>query len=727
MLPERCPDVAGFAVRISRNTQGVCLIGVLWSNTYYQINHDYDRTIAEASTETMNLAIAYEEHVRRVVADADKDLLSLKKAYEQGGVSSPIFVAFAQHAAQDNSRNQVAVYNEQGDVIESRIQNALGVNRSDREYFLVHRDANSQTLYIGRMIVSRVSAQNIIPLTRRINKPDGSFGGIVYLGLKTDFFLDFYKNMDLGKDQLITLAGLDGIIRARQSGDNFETGQDLTNSALWKNLQISPYGTYTANTNSDGIPRILSYRVMPDFPLVFTIGKTTKAALADYEQRKQGYIVRASLGSLVLAVICILLVDRVAKQRALHVELEKRVDERTQELMARDKALSEVNRQLIETSAAVQQERDWLSALINSMSDEVWFADTGKRLILVNPLTPQEFSNAVSDKINIEDLFACYGVLRPDGSLRPMEESPTLRALQGEVIKNQLEIARSFATGEKCYREVNANPVKDAKGKIIGAVAIARDITERKQMENDLIQHRDNLEKLVKERTEEVLRLDRLNLVGEMSAAIGHEVRNPLTTVRGYLQLFYKKEKYVEHREQFETMIEELDRANSIISEFLSLAKDKKIALKPTYLNATIRQVLPLLQAAAIREDKEIATVFTDVPKIIVDENEIRQIVLNLTRNALDAIQPGGVVTISTILDKRRKTVSLSVKDTGTGIPPSVLETLGKPFVTTKATGTGLGLPICYRIAERHNAKILVDTGLTGTTISIIFPLIDPV
>jgi len=169
-----------------------------------------------------------------------------------------------------------------------------------------------------------------------------------------------------------------------------------------------------------------------------------------------------------------------------------------------------------------------------------------------------------------------------------------------------------------------------------------------------------------------------------------------------------------------------LDRANSIISEFLSLAKDKKITLKPTYLNATLRQILPLLQATAIHEDKEITTEFTDVPKILVDENEIRQCVLNLIRNALDAVPPGGVVTLLTDWDGR-DTVSLSVKDTGTGIPPSVLKTLGKPFVTTKATGTGLGLPICYRIAERHNASIEVDTGSTGTTISINFPAIEPV
>jgi two-component system, sporulation sensor kinase E len=263
-------------------------------------------------------------------------------------------------------------------------------------------------------------------------------------------------------------------------------------------------------------------------------------------------------------------------------------------------------------------------------------------------------------------------------------------------------------SGETRYYIVRVVPETDEKGQVESLLAVSFDITERKSIDA------------------EMQRLDRLNTVGEMAAAIGHEVRNPLTTVRGYLQMFQGKEKMAEHHKQIGTMIEELDRANSIISEFLSLVKDKKLALKPTYLNATIRHLLPLLQAAAIREDKEIATEFTDVPKIVVDEDEIRQCVLNLTRNALDAVPPGGVVTLLTDWDGRN-TVSLAVKDTGPGIPPGVLETLGKPFVTTKATGTGLGLPICFRIAERHNASIKVDTGSMGTTISIEFPTTEPV
>lgn len=210
-----------------------------------------------------------------------------------------------------------------------------------------------------------------------------------------------------------------------------------------------------------------------------------------------------------------------------------------------------------------------------------------------------------------------------------------------------------------------------------------------------------------------------MHLVGEMAAAIGHEVRNPLTTVRGYLQMFQRKNEYAGHCEQFKTMIEELDRANSIISEFLSLAKDKIVELKPYNLNDIISALLPLFQAEAFRTGNEITVDMGTIPEISLDEKEIRQLLLNLVRNGFEAMGYSGRLIIRTYADNDN--VVLAVCDSGTGIPPEVLSKLGTPFVTTKEKGTGLGLPVCYRIAEQHGAQIDVETSPQGTTFSISF------
>ena len=234
------------------------------------------------------------------------------------------------------------------------------------------------------------------------------------------------------------------------------------------------------------------------------------------------------------------------------------------------------------------------------------------------------------------------------------------------------------------------------------------------------IRSRDYLLQIENQKTQlKMIRLDRLNLVGEMAASIGHEVRNPLTTVRGYLQMFQRNQKFAEHGAQFELMIDELDRANLIISEFLSLAKNKVIQLKPDNLNRIVQVISPLLNADSLRLGKQLAVELNDIPDLLLDENEIRQCIINFVRNGFEAIEGEGWVSLRTF--REGECVVLSVRDNGKGIPEEVYGKLGTPFITTKPDGTGLGIPICYKIAERHNAKIEVKTGSQGTTFLMKF------
>jgi len=133
----------------------------------------------------------------------------------------------------------------------------------------------------------------------------------------------------------------------------------------------------------------------------------------------------------------------------------------------------------------VQREKDRLSSLINSISDEVWFADTQKNFTLANPAALKEFA-LDNDSVDIEKFAASLEVYRPDGSPRPIEEAPPLRALKGEEVRNFEEMVRTPGTGEVRYRQVNSNPVRDTSGNIIGAVSVVRDITARRQAEEAL-------------------------------------------------------------------------------------------------------------------------------------------------------------------------------------------------------------------------------------------------
>lgn len=218
---------------------------------------------------------------------------------------------------------------------------------------------------------------------------------------------------------------------------------------------------------------------------------------------------------------------------------------------------------------------------------------------------------------------------------------------------------------------------------------------------------------------QELTRLDQLNLVGEMAASIGHEVRNPLTTVRGFLQLFSLKSEFTSYKEHFALLIEELDRANDIISEFLSLAKNKPLKLEQQNLNTIINAISPLIRSNATMSNKALSLQLGLIPDLLLDEHEIRQLILNLVRNGLESMPSDTTITIRTFTENNH--VVMAIEDKGIGIPPELIEKLGTPFFTTKDTGTGLGLAICYSIAARHKASVKVSTSPTGTTFFIKF------
>jgi PAS domain S-box-containing protein len=244
-------------------------------------------------------------------------------------------------------------------------------------------------------------------------------------------------------------------------------------------------------------------------------------------------------------------------------------------------------------------------------------------------------------------------------------------------------------------------PIYDEKGRLTALQGIIRDITLRKKLEQ--------MSSL----------FDRMNMVGSMAATVAHEIRNPMTTVRGYLQVMGRKHEYQMDKEKFKLMIEEIDRANAIIREYLSLSREKLVIFKKCSLNNIIEALFPLIQADATASKVSVNLNITPIPELLLDENEIRQLLLNLVRNSIEAMPTGGNLGIHTFLEDNK--IILSIADHGGGIPSHILEKLGTPFVTTKDTGTGLGLPICYQIAHRHNANIKINTSHEGTTFFVSF------
>lgn len=225
----------------------------------------------------------------------------------------------------------------------------------------------------------------------------------------------------------------------------------------------------------------------------------------------------------------------------------------------------------------------------------------------------------------------------------------------------------------------------------------------------------------IKEQQQEYSRLERLNIIGQMAAGISHEVRNPLTTVRGFLQLFSSKTSIDKDKEYMDLMISEIDRANSIISDFLSLTKKNSDEMRLNNVNLIIQRIFPLIEADAFSNNKNIVMNLNSVPNTLLNESEIRQLILNLVRNGLEVTPENGKVTISTEAKEGR--ILLEIHDEGPGIPEELREKIGTPFFTTKGNGTGLGLATSISIARRHCGEIYFTSDSSGTTFQVFLAI----
>nr|WP_304215165.1 ATP-binding protein [Fredinandcohnia onubensis] len=230
----------------------------------------------------------------------------------------------------------------------------------------------------------------------------------------------------------------------------------------------------------------------------------------------------------------------------------------------------------------------------------------------------------------------------------------------------------------------------------------------------------------VKKSQELIQQTDKLSMIGEMAAGIAHEIRNPLTSLKGFAQLLQDEKATKMINGYSEIMVSEIDRINTIVDEMLLLAKPKKLELKKQRITTILNDVVFLLDTQAILHNIRIKTAYDDEVKnvfINCEENKLKQVFINILKNSIEAIDDGGIIDI-TLYPKGNNAI-LRFADDGCGIPKDKIEKIGKAFFTTKEQGTGLGLMICQTIIQEHGGQLTIDSEENkGTTIEISLPLI---
>ncbi|MBG9451682.1 histidine kinase [Cytobacillus firmus] len=232
-----------------------------------------------------------------------------------------------------------------------------------------------------------------------------------------------------------------------------------------------------------------------------------------------------------------------------------------------------------------------------------------------------------------------------------------------------------------------------------------KDITEKLEME------------------EQLRKSDTLNVIGELAAGIAHEIRNPMTALKGFIQLLEGSVKE-DHTMYFNVITTELSRIDSIINEFLILAKPQAVKFVEKDISQIMKETVDLLSAQAVLHNVQFRTYYEqNLPRVFCESNQMKKVFINIIKNAIEVMPKGGYITVS-IQKESDQRVHISIGDEGTGIPAHKIKKLGEPFYTTKERGTGLGLMVTYKIIEEHKGTIEVESKLgEGTVFHIYLPI----
>ncbi|MCA0172622.1 PAS domain-containing sensor histidine kinase [Bacillus sp. RAR_GA_16] len=345
-----------------------------------------------------------------------------------------------------------------------------------------------------------------------------------------------------------------------------------------------------------------------------------------------------------------------------------------------------VEQELIET-------RELIESIFTTNADAISVTNLEKEIIQVNPAFKKLYGYAEEDVIT--HLQAIY----PDQHQNELNQ--IIRSvLNGEGVVD-FETVRMKKDGTLIDVSVTYSPIKDHAGNVTAMSAITRDIRDRKKTE------------------ELLLRSEKLSAIGQLAAAVAHEVRNPLTSVKGFIQLY--KDRI--NDEIFELMLSEMDRIELIINEFLSLARPQAVTYQKIDIMALTRNVVSLMNPELLLNKIDVNTAF-HTPSLMMDceKNQITQVLMNVIKNGIEAMPDGGPLSITTCNSDTH--LFIEIADKGVGIPKDRLERLGEPFFSNKDTGTGLGLVVCYKIIHEHHGTIHFDSTVgEGTVVTITLPL----
>ena len=431
------------------------LIAANWYQVIMQSQNERALVILNAIKQNANLARAFEEHALLTIKGVDSAALFVAGEYARLGAKTDLRQYVEDGYIDDSLVDNIYIINEHGDLVLSLHSFKPG-NFADREHFKVHVAQDTRKLFINKPLLGRTSNKWTIHMSRRITKPDGSFGGIVSMAVDPGYFSYYFQQTDLGQQGLVNLVGFDGISRARIASGVHSFGQVLTRTALLQALAKNPNGDFLTTGVMD-VPRYLSYRTIPGYPLLVAVGRSEQEVLAGYiEERNSDYRGAAEF-TVVILIFAALLIAALARQ-------------------------ARTVRSLVNSAAQFRATFNQAAIGISHTALDGRFLQVNQKLCDMVGYTHQELLVRTWQDITHHDDLGT-------------SDAHDLAQLGGDGMRTGLEKRYLHKDGSTVWTNVSTALVRDDQGQPEYFVNMIEGIAERKQMQQSLLHlaHHDNL------------------------------------------------------------------------------------------------------------------------------------------------------------------------------------------------------------------------------------------
>ncbi|WP_075619105.1 ATP-binding protein [Paenisporosarcina indica] len=351
-------------------------------------------------------------------------------------------------------------------------------------------------------------------------------------------------------------------------------------------------------------------------------------------------------------------------------------------------------------SKQIEEEKEKLTLLIDTMPDFVSFKDGDGKWLQINKFGAQLFElENVDYKGKTDEEVAKYTDFYHDSLIYCIDTDE--EAWKEGGVSRCEEIIPLRDGSNKTFDAFKV-PIFNKDGSRKALLVIGRDITDLKETESMLRQS------------------EKMAVLGELAAGIAHEIRNPLTTIKGFMQMH--QEKSIKIEDHIDVLVSEIDRINSICSELLLVAKPTDINFSNQNINTIVREVVQLMSTEASLQNSQLNLIEDNQFNAYCNDSQLKQVFINIIKNALEAISTNGEVTI-TIYEKNEDYFAIKFEDNGCGIEETRIKHIGEPFYSVKEKGIGLGMTVSFRIIGTHKGSIHITSQVKmGTSVELLLP-----